>query len=143
MELFYRHFKQTFGRRKLRSQRGENAEVEATWSLVGLWALGLHGQVELAYDAIPVSGISVAGLLRAYRGAMREYRSRPEPGESLWERFGAAVIDGYRRSSKASRDYPRKKREPAIGAPEIRTATRLEIERAEQIKNEQPERLTA
>jgi Transposase DDE domain len=143
VELFYRHFKQTFGRRKLRSQRGENAEVEATWSLVGLWALGLHGQVELAYDAIPASGISVAGLLRAYRGAMREYRSRPEPGESLWERLGAAVIDGYRRSSKASRDYPRKKREPAIGAPEIRTATRIEIERAEQIKNEQPERLTA
>ena len=88
VELFYRHFKQTFGRRKLRSHRGENAEVEATWSLVGLWALGLHGQVELAYDAIPASGISVAGLLRAYRAAMREYRSRPGPGESLWERLG-------------------------------------------------------
>ena len=117
VELFYRHFKQTFGRRKLRSHRGENAEVEATWSLVGLWALGLHGQAELACDAIPASGVSVAGLLRAYRAAMREYRSRPEPGESLWERLGEAVIDGYRRSSKASRDYPRKKREHADRRP--------------------------
>ena len=134
VELFYRHFKQTFGRRKLRSHRGDNAEVEAAWSLVGLWALGLHGQVELARDAIPASGVSVAGLLRAYRAAMREYRTAPGPGESLWDRLGAAVIDGYRRSSKASRDYPRKKREPAIGAPEIRPATRREIERAEQIK---------
>jgi hypothetical protein len=143
VELFYRHFKQTFGRRKLRSHRGENAEVEATWSLVGLWALGLHGQVELAADAVPASGIGVAGLLRAYRAAMREYRGRPEPGESLWERLGAAAIDGYRRSSKASRDYPRKKREQAIGAPEIRAATALEIERARQIKNDEQKRLTA
>ena len=143
VELFYRHFKQTFGRRKLRSHRGENAAVEATWSLVGLWALGLHGQVELAYDAIPASAVSVAGLLRAYRAAIREYRATPGPGESLWERLGAAVIDGYTRSSKASRDYPRKKREPAIGAPEIRAATALEIERARQIENEQQKRLTA
>jgi hypothetical protein len=143
VELFYRHFKQTFGRRKLRSHRAEHAELEATWSLVGLWALGLHGQAELACEAIPSSGVSVAGLLRAYRTAMREYRSAPGPGESLRERLTVAVIDGYRRPSKASRDYPRKKREHAIGAPEIRTATRLEIERAEQIKDEQQKRLTA
>lgn len=83
--------------------------MEATWSLVGLWALGLHGQAELAADAVPASGVSVAGLLRAYRAAMREYRTVPGPGESLWERLGAAVIDGYRRSGKASRGYPRKK----------------------------------
>jgi hypothetical protein len=143
VELFYRHFKQTFGRRGLRSHRGENAEVEAAWSLVGLWALGLHGQAELAYDAVPASGVSVAGLLRAYRAAMREYRSRPGPGESLWERLGAAVIDGYRRRDKASRDYPRKKREHAIGAPEIRPATRLQIEIARGIKDAHAARLTA
>ncbi len=117
--------------------------MEATWSLVGLWSLCLHGQVELAYDAIPASRVSVAGLLRAYRASMREYRSGPEPGESLWDRLRVAVIDDYPRANKASRDYPRKKREPAIGAPEIRSATDLEIERAQQIKNAQPKRLTA
>jgi hypothetical protein len=143
VELFYRHFKETFGRRKLRSHRGENATVEATWSLVGLWSLCLHAQVELAFDAIPASRVSVAGLLRAYRASMREYRSHPEPGESLWDRLSTAVNDDDRRPNKASRDYPRKKREPAIGAPEIRPATDLEIERAQQIKNAQPKRLTA
>jgi hypothetical protein len=143
VELFYRHFKQTFGRRKLRSHRGENAELEATWSLVGLWALGLHAQAELAYDDIPPSRVSVAGLLRAYRASMREYRGRPGPGESLWERLSEAVTDGYRRTSKASRDYPRKKSEQAIGAPEIRPATRQEIEVAQQIKKAHPSRLTA
>jgi hypothetical protein len=143
VELFYRHFKQTFGRRKLRSHRGEDAEVEAIWSLVGLWSLGLHGRVELAYDEVPASRVSVAGLLRAYRASMREYRSCPEPGESWWERLSEAVIDGYTRSSKASRDYPRKKCEHAIGAPEIRPATELEIEMAHQVKNAQSTRLTA
>jgi hypothetical protein len=143
VELFYRHFKQTFSRRKLRSHRGDHAEVEATWSLVGLWSLGLHAQVELAYDDIPASGVSVAGLLKAYRASMKAYRSHPEPGESLWEQLSTAVIDGYTRSNKASREYPRKKREHAIGAPEIRPATKLEIEMARQIKDNHPSRLTA
>lgn len=142
-ELFYRHFKQTFGRRKLRSHRADNAEVEATWSLVGFWALGLHGHSELARGAIPASGISVAKLLRAYRAALREFRIAPGPGESLGERLSVAVIAPYRRSSKASQDDPRKKREPALGAPEIRAATALEIRRAEQIKHAHQGRLTA
>lgn len=143
VELFYRHFKQTFDRRKLRSRDGANAEVEATWSLLGLWSLCLHGEVELAADEVPASRVSVAGLLRAYRGAMKEYRSRPDPGESLWERLSEAVIDAYPRANKASRDYPRKKRGHAIGAPEIRPATKLEIELAQQIKDEHATRLTA
>jgi hypothetical protein len=143
VELFYRRFKQTFGRRKLRSHCGENAEVEASWSLLGLWSLCLHGQVELAYDSIPAASVSAAGLLRAYRGAMRAYRSAPEPGESLWERVSAAVIDGYGRRAKASRDYPRKKREPAIGAPEIRPATPSEIALAKHVRNYHMTRLPA
>jgi hypothetical protein len=74
---------------------------------------------------------------------MRDYRGSPGPGESLWERLAVAVIDPYRRRSKASRGYPRKKQEQAIGAPQIRPATRDEIERAEQIRDEQQKRLTA
>jgi hypothetical protein len=143
VELFYRQFKQTFGRRKLRSHSGDNAEVEATWSLLGHWSLCLYGQVELAYGSIPAASVSMAGLLRAYRGAMRAYRSVPEPGESLRERLSVAVIDGYTRKDKTSRDYPRKKREPAPGAPEIRPATPTEIELAQQIGDNHKTRLSA
>ena len=39
LELFYRHFKQTYERRKLRSYNAGHAELEATWSLLGLWAM--------------------------------------------------------------------------------------------------------
>ena len=143
VELFYRHFKQTFGRRKLRSHRGDNAEVEATWSLLGLWCLSLHAQVELARDGVPSHRVSVAKFLRAYRGAMREYRSRPGPGESLWERLSRAVIDGYTRKTKSSRAYPQKKQFHATGAPKIHSATEFEIELAQQITDEHPSRLTA
>jgi Transposase DDE domain len=143
VELFYRHFKQTFERRKLRSHRGENAELEATWSLLGLWAMGLHAEVELAGRGIPARRISVAGFLRAYRGAMRHYQCCPDPGESLPERLARAVIDPYQRANKASRDYPRKKQAHAIGAPEILCATKVQIEIARQIKDEHEARLTA
>ncbi len=143
LELFYRHFKQSFGRRKLRSHQGANAEVEAVWSLLGLCVLCLHTQVELAGEGVPAARVSVAGLLDAYRSAMREYRNGPEPGESLRERLSLAVIDNYERSSKSSRDYPRKKQTHAIGPPEVRTATKVEIEIAKEIKDQHETRLTA
>jgi len=143
VELFYRHFKQTFERRKLRSHTADHAELEATWSLLGLWALSLHGQVELAGEGIPARRISVAGLLRAYRRALREYKSPPEPGESLRELVLKAVIDPYRRANKSSRDYPRKKHGHAIGAPEIRRATRAQINAAREIRDQQITGLTA
>jgi hypothetical protein len=143
VELFYRQFKQTFERRKLRSHAAENAELEATWSLVGLWALGLHGQVELARAGVPARRVSVAGLLLASRRSVREYKSAPDPGESLRELVLRAVIDAYRRANKSSRDYPRKKHGHAIGAPEIRCATRDQINAARQIRDQLALGLTA
>jgi hypothetical protein len=143
VELFYRHFKQTYERRKLRSHAADNAELEATWSLLGLWAMGLHGQVKLARQGVPARRISVAGLLRAYRRSLREYKSFPDSGESLRELLLKAVIDPYRRANKASRDYPRKKHGHAIGAPEIRRATKDQINAAREIRDQLASGLTA
>lgn len=143
VELFYRHFKQTFERRKLRSHAADNAELEAAWSLSGLWALGLHGQAELAREGVPARRVSVAGLLFAYRRSLREYKSEPDPGESLRELVLRSVIDPYRRANKSSRDYPRKKQGRAIGAPEIRPATRDQINAAREIRDQPALGLTA
>ena len=143
VELFYRHFKQTFARRKLRSHAADNAELEASWSLVGLWAVCLHGQVALEPAGIPGRRVSVAKLLRAYRGSLRDYRSQPEVGESLSERLQEAVIDPYRRKNKTSRDYPRKKHDHATGAPEIRRATKHQINAAQRIRDQLALGLTA
>jgi len=136
IEVFYRNFKQTFERRKLRSKSADNAAVEAEWSLLGLWAMGLHAQLVLAPKGIPTRRISVAGVLRAYRTPMREYKSHPDPGESLTELLGRAVIDTYQRGSKASRDYTRQKQETPPGPPKVFEATKKQIILAKQIKNE-------
>ena len=143
MELFYRHFKQTYERRKFRSNAADNAESEATWSLLGLWAMCLHGQVQLARAGIPARRVSVALLLRAYRRSLREYKSTPELGESLRELLPKAVVDPYHRANKASRDYPRKKQGHATGAPEIRRATKDQIKAARKVRNQLTSGLTA
>ena len=134
IELLYRHFKQTFERRKLRSHTADHAELEAIWSLLGLWSMGLHAQVELTHHGVPARRISVAKFLRAYRRSLREYRSHPEPGEGLLDLLSKAVIDPYTRASKASRDYPCKKKGHAIGSPEIQEATEDQIKRAREIR---------
>lgn len=143
VELFYRHFKQTFERRKLRSHCAANAELEAVWSLLGLWAMMLHAQLILMEQGVPARRISVAGVLLGYRGALRASKSPPDPGESLNEMVGQAVIDCYTRANKSSRDYPRKKQEQAAGAPKVRNATKAQINAAKEIRDQLPLRLTA
>jgi hypothetical protein len=143
VELFYRHFKQTFERRKLRSHTADNAELEATWSLLGLWAMGLHAQAELAPTGVAASRISVAKVLRAYRRSLREYRSPADPGESLRERLREAMIDPYQRANKASRSYPQKKRGHAIGEPEVVAATKAQIKAARRMRDQLALGLTA
>ena len=141
--MFYRHFKQTFERRKLRSHTADHAELEATWSLLGLWAMALHAEVQLASEGVPACRMSVAKILSAYRKSMREYKSPPDPGESLRELVSRAVIDPYKRANKSSRDYPRKKHGHAIGAPEIRDATEDQIKIAREIRDHPVLGLTA
>jgi hypothetical protein len=143
VELFDRHFKPTFERRKLRSHAADNAALEATWSLLGLWAMALHAEVQLAREGVPARRMSVAQILRAYRKSMREYQSRPDPGESLRELVSKALIDPYQRANKSSRDYPRKKQGHAIGAPQIRNATKDQIKTAREIRDQPALGLTA
>jgi hypothetical protein len=142
IELYYRHFKATFDRRKLRSHKAEHAECEAHWSMLGLWSMLLHAQVCLR-RWIPPERISVAQVLRAYRLPMREFKSRPDPGESLWDLLRAARIDSYQRRDKSSRAYPRKKYEKPPGAPQLHDATLAQRTLAKQVCNTSRKGLTA
>jgi IS4 transposase len=143
IEVYYRHCKQTFERRKLRSQNPDNAMVELHWSLLGMWAMGLHSHHRLVQKGIPPERISFANVWRAYRRPMREYKSCPDRGERLTEWLDRAIIDSYERKNKTSRDYPRKKEEKAAGPPVIREATPMQVALAEQIKLQQKKGLTA
>jgi len=145
VELFYRSFKQTFDRRKLRSHKPEHAEVEFDWSLVGLWMICLRTLCQLAAEGVEPSRLSVAGALRAFQDPMKEWRCRPEPGEDHWTLMEAAVIDPYQRTDKTSRDYPRKnKKEKQAGKPEIQDATDEQRRQAHRIKEREKQKgLTA
>lgn len=134
VELFYRHLKQTFQRRKLRSACADNAQVEMEWSLIGLWAMSLYAQIANQRDGIPPTRLSMAGILRCFRQLLRYYQEHCTPNQSLWVQLRRAKIDGYERRCKTSRNYPRKKREAPPGAPQIQPATQQQITLAKTLK---------
>ncbi len=144
IEVFYRHFKQTYNRRKLRSMSAANALLEAEWSLLGLWAMGLYALLAATAAGVSPAKISFARLLLAFRRTMRDYRHQTESNDRLCERLRIAVIDDYHRKNKASRDYPRQNHNnrPA-GKPLITNATPSQIQTARSLKYEMKKRLTA
>jgi hypothetical protein len=105
--------------------------------------MGLHAHARLVGQGVLPEQISFAGVWRAYRRALREYRSPPDPGERLKQLLDRALLDPYQRRNKRSRDYPCKKREQAAGPPLIRRATRAQVQLAKQVKREQKTGLTA
>jgi len=146
IELFFRTFKQIFGRRKLRSRSAENAKLELDWSLLGVWCTCLLGQRELAANGTDTMDLSPAAAIHAFQATLRDWRVRPETAEeSLWSLLRVAVRDDYARtSSKTSRNYPRKKKRRKIGHPKICAATKEQIRAAEQLtENQDPIRLAA
>ncbi len=146
IELFFRTFKQTFGRRKLRSHSAENAQLELDWSLLGLWAICLLAQRELVRSGRDPCQLSAAGAIKAVQEVMRHYRTRPEDAsETLGSMFRQALLDDYERhSSKTARNYPRRKQRERTGVPKMITASKAQIAAAHEVKAKQSEfRLTA
>jgi hypothetical protein len=146
IELFFRTFKQTFGRRKLRSRSGKNAKLELDWSLLTLWCMCLMGQNELTATGCDPTTLSPAAAIKAVQDTLTHYRVRPESmEETLWSRLRNACLDDYQRTgSKTSRNYPRQKKRKCIGAPKITNATKQQIATAHELKNQRQEfRLTA
>jgi hypothetical protein len=145
VEVFFRTFKQTFGCRKLRSRSVRNAQLELEWALIGLWGVCLLATCELRASGPALERLSPAAALHAFQRTLREYRIRPETlAETLWTQLRLARLDDYRRrSAKTSRAYPRKKRRPPIGIPQITRATAQQIAQAAALQNKEEVRLAA
>ena len=140
IEVFYRHLKQTFGRRKLRSTSAHNARVEIAWSLVGLWAMALYALVQTNKQGTPPSRLSIAQMLQAFRRMLHDHRHPTQPGHRLRDRLRHAVIDSYIRKNKTSRNYPRKKQESPPGAPKFKNATKQQIKQAKEVMISNPKK---
>ena len=108
VEVYYRSLKQTSERKKLRSQAAANVPTELNWSLAGLWGACLLGkQHHHAAGGEPLR-LSVAGVLKALRTPLREYKSHPDPGEDLTTLLDKALINNYHRTKKTAAVTPRK-----------------------------------
>lgn len=83
------------------------------------------------------------GLLLAFRRTIRDYLHPTGCEARLCDRLRTAIIDSYVRANKASRNYPRKKKEQPPGEPTLLNATKDQIRRANQIKTRERKRLTA
>lgn len=143
IELFFRNCKQTFERTKLRSRNPDNALVELEWSLLGMWAMGIHSHARLVGQGVQPAKISFVNVLRAYRASMRRYREQVTPATRLTKRLDLAKLDDYQRGDKSSRRYPRKKQHHAIQPPTLTLATPTQIRAAKQIRDQQNQGLTA
>lgn len=139
VETFFRTFKQTFGRRKLRSHSAANAQLEIDWSLVGLWSVCLLAQRELVQAGHDPCQLSPVAAIKAIQQVMHHYRTCPDrPEESLWTMLRHALRDNYQRtSSKTARDYPTKKKRKRIGVPKVADASKSQIAAACQLKTKQ------
>lgn len=138
IEVFFRHFKQTFHRAKLRSHKAEHAECEAEWSILGLWAMLLYARIQLPREQRCKTCLSVAKVLRAFGQAIDERKSVADPGESLHEQLAVATIDSNARRNKSSRGYPRKKYESQAKPPRITTAKRAQRKLARELTERMP-----
>ena len=76
---------------------------------------------------------SIAAVLRIVRQMMQRDAAVPKRTECFNKNLAQAVTDDYKRKSKkTSRDYPRQKKQKAIGKPTIMVATKEQKERLKQ-----------
>jgi hypothetical protein len=129
VELQFRAFKQTFGRRKLRSRTADNAQVELDWSLVGLWLIQLFAVKEQVKIHVPPEQSSVALALHVFQDAMRNWCAQTDACHALAERLRQATKDTYHRTAmKQARYHPNYKDKPGASKPIIVTASRAQIQ---------------
>jgi hypothetical protein len=136
IEVQFRHLKQTCQRSKLRSRTPDNATVELNWSLISLWMLQLLALKEQTDHREPNTQTSLAQALRIVRRLMNRDTVVEKRVDRLKAQLRRAVTDTYRRyAPKKSRNYPRRKEEPATKNPLINLATNAQRIRIKQLRS--------
>lgn len=123
VEVFYRSLKQTLQKRRMLSHSPEAAKCELTWTMYGLWLLGLMSVSKiLARRADPLRWSAAAARDRIRESLRLALQGRCD--RTLLNDLGWAMKDDYVRSGvKKARDWPHKKTEKPPGKPKIQSAT--------------------
>ena len=123
VEVFYRNFKRTLDKHKLKSRSPQMALDELHWAMTAYLLLGLmsiEGMITAGTDPLE---LSFAAALRQVRTAMQS-RSCWRYNGDLRKLLAMASKDKYcRKYSRKARNWPHKKNDPPCGIPKIRAAT--------------------
>ena len=143
IELFYRHLKQTFQRRKLLSPSAANARLEIEWSLVGLWAMALYALVEITAQQPAAQAVELCQASAGLSPHTPRLPASHRPGPTSMH----AAPSSHHRSLR-----PHKQSQPKLPSKEERTNARTTPhpashapaeETAKAIKTDQQKGLTA
>lgn len=129
-EMFYRTFKQTLDRGRLRSRTARRGKIELEWNLIATCILTLLGVNAIAAKRKDPRRISPAQLARVVRRSMhRDIHPRRTTAAKMRDQFAASLRDTYqRRRPKASRHRAITTNTPKLilKPPKIRAADRNE-----------------
>ena len=100
---------------------------------MGLWMIQLLARREQVKAREPARLTSIATVLRIVRQMMQRDEAVPKRTERFTKKLSQAVTDDYKRvKSKASRDYPRQKKQKSVGKPIVLNATKDHKKRLKQ-----------
>ena len=134
IEVFYRTTKQTMERGAVRGRTPAHCYAEMTWSLLAVWLLGLMTMPALVAAGNTAADWSPAAARTAVRRVFRGVSPKRRSHASLGVVLSACLKDTYpRRHPKASRNYPRKKRQRPPGPPKIKPPTEKQRLLAQQL----------
>lgn len=152
IEVEFRGLKQTLERTKLRSRNDQRLLAELDWSILAMAVAELMALKEQqvrrsSTSADPVRPCteheeppdpkkrSLAGTMRALRGAMRNLNEVPGAGKDLLSQLRGAVTDSYQRKGpKAARYRPPNPDKKPLGDPKLRPLDKRERHKLREIE---------
>jgi hypothetical protein len=138
VEVFYRSLKQTLAKRVMLSHSPEAAKCELTWTIYGLWLLGLMSVSKILERGRDPLRWSAAAARDRIRESLRSALTGRHLDRKLVEDLGWALKDDYERhGGKKARDWPHKKTEKPPGDPKIRLPNAKQREAIKRLKAKQ------
>jgi hypothetical protein len=133
VEMFFRTVKQTCEHAKLHCLRPDNVLTELHWILLGIWYALFTGKQALQQQGYSPHKLSPVKVISAFQEVVRTIHRSTITPELFYDQLTMAVLNDetHRTTSKASRNYPRKKKHERPGPPKICSPTPQQQRRAE------------
>ena len=134
IEINYRTLKQTLEFPVLRSQTPDTCYLELTWLILSQWLLKLMNVRALQQAGVDPRRASPAQTRDVIRRCLKGERPCRRTRRSLRSLLATCQLDSYQRTcSKASRNYPRKKKHKPPGPPQLKLPDEKQIQAAQRV----------